>query len=145
MLELVCRVYNINKGHNKELLERCKWLSDYMTFVDKVRECHKNHGDDRLIEDIIEAIDYCINNGILRESFETRKTEVLRMTKVDYTFERRMKLNYDEGRDDGMKLGEKMELPPVALQTCASPVQPKGPSPWHADAFEKDLAGKESV
>ena len=49
MLELVCRVYNINKGHNKELLERCKWLSDYMTFVDKVRECHKNHGDDRLI------------------------------------------------------------------------------------------------
>lgn len=38
MLELVCRVYNINKGHNKELLERCKWLSDYMTFVDKVRE-----------------------------------------------------------------------------------------------------------
>ena len=25
MLEFVCRVYNINKGHNKELLERCKW------------------------------------------------------------------------------------------------------------------------
>lgn len=112
MLELVCRVYNINKGHNKELLERCKWLSDYMTFVDKVRECHKNHGDDRLIEDIMEAIGYCINNGILREFFETRKTEVLRMTKVDYTFERRMKLNYDEGRDDRMKLGEKMELSP---------------------------------
>ena len=64
MLELVCRVYNINKGHNKELRERCKWLSDYMTFVDKVREF-----------------------------FETRKTEVLRMTKVDYTFEHRMKLN----------------------------------------------------
>ena len=31
-------VYNINKGKNKELLEHCKWLSDYMVFVDKVRE-----------------------------------------------------------------------------------------------------------
>ena len=29
------------------------------------------------------------------------------MTKVDYTFERRMKLNYDEGKDDGIKIGEK--------------------------------------
>ena len=28
------------------------------------------------------------------------------MTKVDYTFERRMKLNYDEGREDGIKIGE---------------------------------------
>ena len=32
------------------------------------------------------------------------------MTKVDYTFERRMKLNYDEGKDDGIKLGEKQML-----------------------------------
>lgn len=51
----------------------------------------------------------------VRELFETRKSEVLRMTKVDYTFERRMKLNYDEGRDDGMKLGEKMELHPRGM------------------------------
>jgi len=32
------------------------------------------------------------------------------VTKVDYTFERRMKLNYDEGKDDGIKLGEKQML-----------------------------------
>ena len=32
------------------------------------------------------------------------------MTKVDYTFERRMKLNYDEGKDDGIKIGEKQML-----------------------------------
>ena len=27
------------------------------------------------------------------------------MTKVDYTFERRMELNYEEGREDGIKEG----------------------------------------
>ena len=32
------------------------------------------------------------------------------MTKVDYTFERRMKLNYDEGKEEGIKLGEKQML-----------------------------------
>ena len=107
MLELVCRVYNINKGKNKELLEHCKWLSDYMVFVDKVREYHNDRDEDDLEEDISKAIDYCISNGYLEEFFTSRRSEVLEVTKVDYTFERRMKLNYDEGKDDGIKIGEK--------------------------------------
>ena len=110
MLELVCKVYNINKGKNKELLEHCKWLSDYMVFVDKVREYHNDREDDKLEEDISKAIDYCISNGYLEEFFTSRRSEVLEVTKVDYTFERRMKLNYDEGKDDGIKLGEKQML-----------------------------------
>ena len=32
------------------------------------------------------------------------------MTKVDYTFERRMKLNYDEGFEQGEKQGERRIL-----------------------------------
>ena len=107
MLELVCRVYNINKGKNKSLLEHCKWLSDYMVFVDKVREYHNDREDDKLEEDINKAIDYCISNGYLEEFFTSRRSEVLEVTKVDYTFERRMKLNYDEGKEDGIKIGEK--------------------------------------
>ena len=106
MLELVCRVYNINKGKNKELLERCKWLSDYMVFVDKVREYHNDKEDDKLEEDINKAIDYCISNGYLEKFFTSRRSEVLEVTKVDYTFERRMKLNYDEGREDGLREGK---------------------------------------
>ena len=110
MLELVCRVYNINKGKNKELLEHCKWLSDYMVFVDKVREYHNDREDDKLEEDISKAIDYCISNGFLEEFFTSRRSEVLEVTKVDYTFERRMKLNYDEGKDDGRALEHKEML-----------------------------------
>ena len=101
MLELVCRVYNINKGKNKELLEHCKWLSDYMVFVDKVREYHNDREDDKLEEDINKAIDYCIENNYLKDFFTSRRSEVLEVTKVDYTFERRMELNYEEGIKEG--------------------------------------------
>ncbi len=101
MLELVCRVYNINKGKNKELLEQCKWLSDYMVFVDKVREYHNDREDDKLEEDISKAIDYCIDNNYLKEFFTSRRSEVLEVTKVDYTF---------EGKDDGRALEHKEML-----------------------------------
>lgn len=37
-LELTCRVYNINYGKNRELLENCSFLREYMTFVDYVRQ-----------------------------------------------------------------------------------------------------------
>ena len=105
MLELVCKVYNINAGKNKKLLERCRWLADYMVFVDKVREYHNGRTEAELEEDISKAIDYCIENNYLREFFTSRRSEVLEVTKVDYTFERRMKLNYEEGREDGEKDG----------------------------------------
>ncbi len=49
-------------------------------------------------------------HNYLEEFFTSRRSEVLEVTKVDYTFERRMKLNYDEGKDDGIKIGEKQML-----------------------------------
>ena len=105
MLELVCRVYNINAGKNKELLERCSWLANYMEFVDKVREYHNGRTESELEDDINKAIDYCIENDCLKDFFTSRRSEVVDVTKVDYTFERRMKLNYEEGREDGEKDG----------------------------------------
>ena len=104
MLELVCKVYNINEGHNKELLDKCKWLSDYMVFIDKVREYHKNHDDEELHQDIEKAIDYCIKNNILKDFLKERRTEVLDMTAVDYTYERRMILNYNEGKEENKQI-----------------------------------------
>ena len=106
MLELVCKVYNINEGKNKELLSHCKWLSSYMVFVDKVREYHNGRTTEvEFEEDINKAIDYCIEHDYLRDFFTSRRAEVVEMTKVDYTFERRMELNYEEGREDGEKAG----------------------------------------
>ena len=49
------------------------------------------------------------------------------MTKVDYTFERRMKLNYDEGKDDGIKIGEKLGEKQMLLDKIAKKIS-KGKS-----------------
>jgi hypothetical protein len=37
-LELVIRVYNINKGHNEPIIRGCKTLEGYSSFIAKVRE-----------------------------------------------------------------------------------------------------------
>ena len=81
---MVCKVYNINEGKNKELLAHCKWLSSYMVFVDKVRECYNGRTTEvGLEEGINKAIDYCIEHDYLRDFFTSRRADVVEMTKVD--------------------------------------------------------------
>jgi hypothetical protein len=59
-LELICKVYNINKGKNKELLENCPVLKEFMVFVDYVRQYNLEIGYDDLEKAINKAIDRCI-------------------------------------------------------------------------------------
>ncbi|GHV86959.1 hypothetical protein AGMMS50255_2550 [Spirochaetia bacterium] len=63
-LELVLRVYNINKGHNEAILQKCKELNDYSTFIAKAREYHREPGDEE--KATIRAIKYCTENNILK-------------------------------------------------------------------------------
>lgn len=137
MLELVCRVYNINEGHNKELLSRCIWLSDYMVFVDKVREYHKGHDVEELHQDIDRAIDYCIKNNILREFFKDRRAEVLTVTAVDYTYERRMELNYNEGKEDGIRDGRVLERREMLINKIAKKLSKNKTIEQIADELEE--------
>ncbi len=104
-LELKCMVYNINESFNKELLARCKWLSDYMTFVNRVNEYHKGRDNEDLTEDIEKAVDYCIANDILKEFFLDNRSEIIKMTVLDYTFERQIELekkaSFEQGEEQG--------------------------------------------
>ena len=49
-------------------------------------------------------------HNYLEEFFTSRRSEVLEVTKVDYTYERRMILNYNEGKEDGRALEHKEML-----------------------------------
>jgi hypothetical protein len=104
-LELICKVYNINKGKNKELLENCPVLKEYMVFVDYVRQYNLEMGYDDLEKAINKAIDRCIEEGILKEFLTKCRAEVVKMTQLDYTFERQImlekKYSHEEGRDEG--------------------------------------------
>lgn len=104
-LELNCKVYNINYGKNQELLEKCPFLKEYMVFVDCVRNKHKENGYDNLEHCIELAIDYCVERNILREFLIRRRTEVVKVMKLDYTFDRQLMLEREDSREEGRAEG----------------------------------------
>ena len=107
-IELICQVYNINKGHNEELLSKCPTLRDYMYFVDLVREYHAKNNFTDLKDAIRQAIDQCISEDILRDFLKEHRQEVEKMMQLDYTFERQIELERQEARKSGEEIGWKL-------------------------------------
>lgn len=64
-LECITVMLNINYGHNRALLEKCRRLEEYAIFVDRVRRNLK--AGKPLEEAIMQTIDDCIRDEILRD------------------------------------------------------------------------------
>ena len=102
-LEVICRVYNINPPFNEYLKSRSEVLWGYTCFVEKVRS-YQRQG--RKVEEAVEtAIDECIREHILEDFFLARKDEVMKMTQLDYTWEKREKMIRKEEFKDGEEKG----------------------------------------
>lgn len=105
-LELKVLVLNINQGNNKELLEVCRTLREYMIFVDRIRLYTKTMELDAAAE---RAVDECIHEGILSDFLRKNRGEAIEMSIFEYDEERELKLirraEYEEGREDGLKQG----------------------------------------
>ena len=80
-LELKVRVININE--DVHILNKCKTLRDYMTFVNKVRFKMGVEGDDVRIA-VTEAMNECIDENILVDFFEQHREEVVEVSIYDY-------------------------------------------------------------
>lgn len=112
-LELVCKVYNINFGKNQQLLEKCEVLKQYMTFVDYVKYYLSQQDDDDeddLKKAINMAIDRCIEDGVLVEFLMENRSEVVKVTQMDYTFDRQIIMEREVGREEGREEGEMINL-----------------------------------
>ncbi|MCM1063629.1 MAG: transposase [Eubacterium sp.] len=104
-IELVCRVYNINSGKNRELLDGCPWLREYMTFVELVRKFYADNGHEDLKDAIERAIDRCIEENVLRNFLVAHRWEVVKAMTLDYTFDRQLMLERQEARVEGREEG----------------------------------------
>lgn len=107
-LELKVRMLNINLGHNRELLEKCKTLRDYSVYVNRVRE----HTKSMPVEAAVRlAVNECIEEGVLADFLLKQKAEVIAMSIFEYNEEVEMKKiradEYSLGWDDGMEAGMK--------------------------------------
>lgn len=102
-IELICKVYNINPKNNQGLKRKSPVLDGYSYFVEKVRDNQKKKMN--LEEAIEDAIEDCIRNHVLGDFFRNRKDEVMKVTHLDYTWEKREKLIRKEEYEEGMARG----------------------------------------
>ena len=101
--EWTAYVYNINAGHNPDLMERCETLHGYSVLIDKIR-CNQDSGMN-LEDAIAKATDDCIREGFLREYLLKNKGEVRDMILTEYNEELREKTLKEEGREEGREEG----------------------------------------
>jgi len=96
----VVQVYNINQGHNTEILKRCKTLDSYSIFVDKLQEYRKKGV--KLEKSIKPVIEYCIENNILKNYLKEHGSEVVKMIFGDGEYDRDMDIavNRREAREE---------------------------------------------
>jgi len=101
-LELVVQVYNINSGHNAEILEKSRTLGGYSAFVGKVREYAQTFTFEEAMK---KALKYCIDNDILKTFLETHSSEVFNMLLTEWDTEEAKVVWREEGREDGLEEG----------------------------------------
>lgn len=101
-VELTVRMLNINHGHNRLLMERCRVLKEYAEFV-SVTRAYMGKGKKPEVA-LAEAVDYCIENGILEEFLRKNRAEVLGMLLEEFDVKKYERTLRGEGREEGIRL-----------------------------------------
>ena len=134
-IELVCHVYNINNGKNVPLLSKCQTLREYMYFVDMVRKNNEISGN---LEDAIEkAINQCMEENVLRDFLAQHREEVMHVMTLDYTFERRLKMQRAEAIEDGERIGKEIGKEEKLSEQIRKKIQKGKPLDQIADELEE--------
>jgi hypothetical protein len=102
-LDLVVKVYNINKGRNAEMAAKSSSLSGYEEFIAAVRENHKSMS---LKEAIRVAIRSCVGSNILVEFLTEHGSEVENMLFHEWNWDEALEVRYDEGVTVGVAIGK---------------------------------------
>lgn len=102
-VELRVQVYNINYGHNRELMKKCPTLEAYAKFTAVGRQ-YIAEGMERQ-EAYSQAVEYCIENNILKEFLQKNKSEVVGMLLEEFDAEKYERTIREEGREEGKEQG----------------------------------------
>ena len=105
-LELKVLMLNINFGHNKELMDKCRTLREYSQYVDRVRKYAKRM---RIEEAVERAVTECTREGILADFLSSQRAEVIAVSIFEYNEEEEMRKirasEYKNGKEDGIAQG----------------------------------------
>ena len=106
-LELTAVLLNINRNHNRELMEACRDLKDYAEYVDRVRKYARELP---LSEAVERAITECIREGVLKEFLEKNRAEVKKMSIYEYDQEKHIRMERQDAWEDGVLRGAEQQL-----------------------------------
>lgn len=116
-IELKVHVINING--DAAILDRCKSLRDYMTFVEKVR--YKTDFENIDIRTaVMTAMDECMKDDILVDFFEEHRAEVIEVSIYDYDEE---EVRMVVARDMAEEMAEEMAVELVEKNELISKIK----------------------
>jgi len=113
-LELIVQLMNINYDKGNQVLQRCKALQQYSSFVHEVRRhiaVDRKHGFEKAIRD-------CIQNNILKEYLQRKAKEVMNMLIGEYDYNTDIAVQREESFDSGLAEGEIRGSRQKALETA---------------------------
>ena len=103
-LELIVTTFNVNAGHNTELMSHCQILKEYSIYVAKVRSLAEQMPLDDAVQ---KAVTECIQENILADFLRKNQAEVIAMSIFEYDkVEEEKKLRkaeFDAGVEQGLK------------------------------------------
>ena len=101
MLDLKVKMININLDQHHEILEKCPVLGEYSQFVEVVR-MHQRTGEENALQN---AVDECIDRGILSEYLRKKGSEALNMLIAEYDYDMDIKVQREEAKEEGIEQG----------------------------------------
>ncbi len=101
-VELCVTVLNINPGNNRELMESCRLLKEYMLYVERVRSYAK---EIPIREAVDRAVTDSIRDGILVEFLTKYRAEAIEVSIFEYDEETHMRQEREENRELGREEG----------------------------------------
>lgn len=103
MLELKVKVININPSAKHPILEECRSLYEYASFIQQIR----NHMEDGFSRDeaIAAAMDVCVRKGIMVDFIKEHGSEVRNMLFTEFNLEDAKEVWYEEGLEEGIGKG----------------------------------------
>ncbi len=101
--EWTATMLNINRGHNSELMGKCRALKEYSLFVDRVRE-NIAKGLSK-VDAVNEAVEYASREDFLDGLFKKERSEVLQVSLTEFDMEEYGRHQYRDGHEDGITKG----------------------------------------
>ena len=104
---------NINQGHNRELLEKCRPLNDYSKFIFDTRNYYDSQKKDKMTDEehdrlLAEAVEAAIDNlpdGQVKTYLKDEVKKVTDMCVFDFNLERSLNNSFEDGKEEGRAEG----------------------------------------